>query len=334
MLLVVVVHVHHKLYLPLDWDVSHPVEKAWSAFNLAMTPMRIPLFFAVSGIFVASAVQRSWKSGVHGKILNPIYLYVLWITLSAGLYKLIGSRIDGFEVTSISSYLSLLVVPTSSLWYMYALAVYFFVTKFTSKVPAAAVVLAAAVLSVAAFEWAGDGTPARVLQNLVFFVAAARARDIFIGISAKANLIRSAIGVGLYALIVALYVAEIDQVLGVRTLAAFGAIWSGITIITVISRFAPIGRSLQFIGQNTLPIYVVHVPLIAITAWVIGPNPAWNDSLIIASIFPVVIAAIVTGFALAIHRGLLVVHAGWLYSLPRFPSRKGIAADELHAGGR
>ena len=118
MVLVVLVHVHHKYYLTLDWHISLPAERIWSAVHLVLTPLRVPLFFAVSGMLAASAITRQWRDIALSRIVQPAYLYILWITLAIALYAALGSSIDDISVRSLQDYIEVIFVPSSSLWYL------------------------------------------------------------------------------------------------------------------------------------------------------------------------------------------------------------------------
>src|SRR4029453_16862088 len=49
-ILVVLWHVIMKQYLQIDWHVSVPLPGAWGAFGEQFLPLRMPVFFTVSGM--------------------------------------------------------------------------------------------------------------------------------------------------------------------------------------------------------------------------------------------------------------------------------------------
>lgn len=325
-ILVVLVHVHHKNYLQLDWDLSVPVERVWSAANLVLTPMRVPLFFTISGMLAASALARPWKMVVSSKVGQPAYLYVLWVTVAVALYTLLGSSIDDIAVRSPLDYLALILIPSSTLWYLYALALYFVIAKIFRGVSAWGVAGAAGLVSLLAFEFAGDGVPARIAQNLIFFVAAAYFPHVIRRVGEVASLRVAVSAVVAYGAVVGVYLLEMDGLMGVRTIAAFVAVWAGISVISPLARLPRFAAAVGYVGRNTLPIYVMHVPMLAIFAWLTA-DKFGGTSLLLAAIYPLVLAAGLVAACLLLRSALLAVRAGWLLSLPRFSARPARNAE-------
>lgn len=315
MILVVLVHVHHKNYLQLDWVLSAPVERVWSAVNLVLTPVRIPLFFTISGMLVASAITRPWRLVAAKKVAQPAYLYVLWITVALALYWFLGSSIDGLSVHTPLDYLALLIIPSSTLWYLYALALYFVVAKAARRFPLWVTLGAAGVISVGAFEFAGDAVPARVAQNLVFFLAAAYLPGVVRCVADRASLGLAVVATVLYGAVVGLYLLELDLAVGIRTLAALVAVWAGVTIVSVLTQWSGFARIVGYIGRNTLPIYVMHLPLLAVFSWLTADSLS-GTSVALAVIYPPFVVAGLVGASVLLHRALLAVRADLLFALP------------------
>ncbi|WP_425362389.1 acyltransferase family protein [Arthrobacter citreus] len=316
MVLVVMVHVHHKHYLQLDWEILLPIERIWSAFHLVLTPLRIPLFFVVSGMLAASAVARPWRDVVVPKVVQPAYLYVLWMSIAIALYGSLGSSIDGISVHSLHDYMAVVLVPSSSLWYLYALAVYFVCAKALSRLPVWLVLVVTGLISVGAYAFAGDGVPARLAQNLVFFISACYMPGIFQRVGRDATPRTAGISVVSYGLVVGLYLLGLDRFVGIRTVAAFVAVWAGINVVAVLSRVSWFRTIFGYVGRNTLPIYVMHVPLLAILACLVG-DYAGGRSPLIASIYPVFVGGMLIGISLLFRTACVQIGAGWLFSIRR-----------------
>ncbi|MEL7540907.1 MAG: acyltransferase family protein, partial [Pseudomonadota bacterium] len=47
-------------------------------FNEALWMLRMPLFFFVSGLFAAKALELDWRAFLSNKVGNILYLYVFW----------------------------------------------------------------------------------------------------------------------------------------------------------------------------------------------------------------------------------------------------------------
>jgi threonine dehydratase len=76
--LVVLWHVTRKDYLQLPLDPSLPVAGAWGRFSEVLLPVRMPLFFLISGLFAARQLDRPWPRVWSDRVAPLLYLFVLW----------------------------------------------------------------------------------------------------------------------------------------------------------------------------------------------------------------------------------------------------------------
>ena len=130
------------------------VEKATGEFSALhgfidwARPFRMPDFFLISGLFLASRIDRPWRSYFDSKVIHFAYFYVLWMSIQ---FLLKGQDIYIQEGASglLTSYLNGFIEPFGTLWFIYMLAVFFFVTKALSAVPPLLIFAGAAVLEAA-----------------------------------------------------------------------------------------------------------------------------------------------------------------------------------------
>ena len=177
-LLVVLHHVTGKQYgmvVPGGLDVA---EDAWLWVTAALKPIRMPLFFAVSGFFAASSIAKPW-SAVGKRIVNPYYLYVVWLVVFAGIYSvertLPANRTDGPL-----DFLTELVWAATSMWFLFALAAYFALAKALRRVPAPAVLgVAAAVAAVTSWLPLYETNRVAVLAHFGYFAFGAYYPQLF-----------------------------------------------------------------------------------------------------------------------------------------------------------
>ncbi|RQX32106.1 pyridoxal-5'-phosphate-dependent protein subunit beta, partial [Micromonospora chalcea] len=173
--LVVLWHVVVKDYLRIDWRAGLPVPGAWGLLGEQLLPLRMPLFFAISGIFAANAVARPWRVSGRPRIARNLYLYAIWLLIHTALLALApGFPTD--RATDPGELLAQLTVTPSNLWYLYALALYFVLAKALRRVHPAVLLTAAGALSAVAATGLLDspGNRGQVYQNLVFFLAGVR----------------------------------------------------------------------------------------------------------------------------------------------------------------
>ena len=125
------------------------VEKAlgdasWmNAFIAWAAPFRMPDFFLISGLFLASRINRPWRSYLDTKVVHFAYFYVLWLTIQFALKSkgfVADMGIDG----TVQHYFMSFIEPMGTLWFIHILAIFFVVTKLAGRVPALTIWLIAA----------------------------------------------------------------------------------------------------------------------------------------------------------------------------------------------
>jgi uncharacterized membrane protein YcfT len=303
-LLVVLWHVITKHYLQVDWHLSVPLPGAWGLLGEELLPLRMPLFFAISGMFAVGAVDRSWRVLGRSKVAKFGYLYATWLLI----HTVVLALVPGFDTARATGPLQLLeqlTITPSNLWYLLALAVYFSVAKAVRRLPTTLVLAVAMALSVivAADLLATPGNRGGLYQNLVFFLAGLRLRPVVDGLARAANWRRLALLGGGYALgLVVLHLVP-----GTRPLVSVAAVAFGVTAAALAARSAAVARVLGDIGRRTLPIYVLHMPALAIChAVLIGPIDRADPpmQLLLAVTEPVLLTVAVTWLCLALERSL------------------------------
>ena len=53
----------------------------WAGINFFLGPIRMPLFFLLSGLFAGKALKESWHKLANRRIWVMVYLYVIWVPL-------------------------------------------------------------------------------------------------------------------------------------------------------------------------------------------------------------------------------------------------------------
>ncbi|MFF0251362.1 acyltransferase family protein [Micromonospora zamorensis] len=320
-ILVVLWHVVVKDYLQIDWHVGIPVPGLWGTLGEQFLPLRMPLFFTISGVFAANAAQRPWRVVARSRIAGFLYLYAVWLLIHTAILAA-APQLPTDRATSALGLLEQLTITPSNLWYLYALAVYFTIAKATRRAPRALVLVPAALLSAvaAAGLLATPGNRAGLYQNLVFFLAGLHLRPQIQKWAATASRRRLALTSGAYVLaLAAMAVAGAQQWFGVWTAVSVAAVTFGVTAAARLARRSAISRPLARLGRITLPIYVVHMPVLAVLHRLLlvpvsGLGRAAQGLIVLG--YPILLTGLVIGLSLAVHRGLLALRAGWLFALP------------------
>lgn len=324
--LVVLWHVVMKDYLQVDWHIGIPLPGAWGTLGEQLLPLRMPLFFTISGVFATTALARPWRQTARSRIAKFLYLYAAWLLIHTAI---LGAT-PGFATARADSPLDLLeqlTITPSNLWYLYALAVYFTIAKALRRVPRAALLTAAAALSAitAAGVLATPGDRGGLYQHLVFFLAGAYLRPHIERWADTATGRRLAGSFLAYAgALIAMAAAGAQRWPGVWLAVGVTAVVFGIIAAARLAQVPAVGGPLAALGRRTLPIYVIHMPVLALLHLVLHDPVStlgFTGQVIAALCYPAVLSAIVIALCLLIHRALLLLGAPWLFELPRLPTR-------------
>ena len=320
-ILVVLWHVIMKHYLQIDWHLPVPLPGAWGAFGEQLLPLRMPVFFTISGMFAASAVQRPWPVVRRSKIAKFYYLYAIWFVVHTAVLAFVPD-FDTLAARNALDVLEELTITPTNLWYLIALALYFVIAKLTRRLPVAVVLGAAFLLSAVASAGllASPGNRGQLYQNLFFFLAGLRLKPWVEKLAASATLRLVLFGaVGYLGVMAVLQLLGAKQWFGVWPVASSLAVVLGVAIAAQLQRWRWLSARLAELGRQTLPIYVMHMPLLALLHLaLLRPFSALGTpgQLVLAALLPPVLTALLIWICLRLHRGLKAVGATWLFDLP------------------
>lgn len=312
--LVVLNHLTLRHYAELDLGTLTAAEGAWRAALEALNPVRMPLFFVLSGFFAASALKRSWSAVWRQRVARPYYLFALWLGLHAAFFTfettLATTRID-----NVGEFATQLVQPSSNLWFLHALSVHFavaFALRGFAPVWAlvgvtALVVLAAPVIDVGP-----------VVRNLPFFLFGAYCPQVLRALAATASARRT-----LALLLAYIAVTALTRAYGVAGVPAVMLILSavgvslGVTAIVIATAaFPTVAAGVARLGRRSLAIYVLHMPAIALVHHVMIAS-APPDLGLVWLAYPLLATAAVVLASVLVHRWLTTtLSLRWLFDLP------------------
>lgn len=286
----------------------------------------MPLFFAISGYFAAKHVHRSWRLVCNKRILSPYYLYVVWFLLHS-LFVLLDLPLNASKAETSGEFFLGLIFGFTSLWYLYALPVYFMVAKLLSKWPLPTL-MGAALISLATNFFSIIGNGESLIKNLIFFLIAAYYPHTISNwsqkISRRSLLYISGAFVITSGFLVSLTHAVTNQ--GVTSfwvhaflraaelpLGLLGVLF-GIAVFVSAARRLPLFTSCcAFVGSRTLSIYVLHLPVLAVlNTLFLDTQPA--QLIVIA--YPLLAVPLVVCACLLTHRLLILIRANWLFRAP------------------
>ncbi|KQR48737.1 hypothetical protein ASF87_07805 [Microbacterium sp. Leaf161] len=326
-ILVVLWHVVTKHAIAVEG--AGPVTDAWATLNAQLLPLRMPLFFLISGMFAGRVVNAPAGTPWRRRAGRLAAVYVIWVVIQTFVLALTPD-FDTARAENGWQLLAQLTISPTNLWYLLALAVYLLVARLVRQVPTAVVLPVAFVI--AAVASAGVipdlGNLWQVVQNLLFFLAGLRLRSVIERFAAASSPFRTLmLGTAYVAAVGAVGVLGMRQWPGVWPLLAIVAVAFGVAACATIDHCASVvARPLRWVGQRTLPIYVIHmIPLALIDGALRGAG--WLTTPATEVVWPVVLTGAVIAICLVVHAGLVRVGLGALFDPLLLVDREAAARE-------
>ena len=314
--LVVLHHLVTKHYVLVAGDGT--LESIWLTVTDLVRPVRMPLFFLISGTFAASAVRRPWREVVRRRTASPYYLYAVWLLIHAVVFSY-ATALPMNRSQTLGELGQDLLLASTQLWYLYALAAYFVLAKLLLRLDPRLVLGVAATVSAAASMLPIEAANREsVLQHFVFFLAGALAPALLQRIAdlpCRPTIAWLAAGtIAAWSVAGALGLPQSTSTL----LVSLVGVPLAVRLVAAASQRAWFAGPASALGRQTLPVYVMHVPLLSLLHHVAVPLPAEPGALRTAVVlaYPVAATALVTAGCLLVHRLLLRCGFGWLFRMP------------------
>lgn len=306
--LVVVHHVVRQFVVEADGE-WHAATSFWSELDTVLTPIRIPLFFLMSGLLAGRSLAGNGLE-IRKRYVVPIYLYLVWSVLLAAR-EFVGPASGDDGQNPVTRFLAELILVCSGYWYLCALPLYFLVARCTRKLRLTYVLVPLVVLyllrtvetetfaDLSAHFTDSPSLIGSILANVVFFVVGARCRTEILaqatrrfGLAAKlAFLLAYALGVW------AMYQTGFTLVSLVVSLVG---IVIGIVFAVEASKLRRLRIVLTPVGSRTLPIYVLQFFFVSLLSF--GWSKVGHRFLGLPDVFgwlyPVVTVAVVVSVSL------------------------------------
>ncbi|EPF0752893.1 acyltransferase family protein [Escherichia coli] len=160
--------------------LSEVLSKCWIYFNLYLAPFRMPVFFFISGYLIRRYIDSvPWGNCLDKRIWSIFWVLTLWgvvqwLALSALNQWLAPERdlsnaSNAAYADSTGEFLHGMITASTSLWYLYALIVYFVVCKIFSRLALplfALFVLLSVAVNFVPTPWWGMNS---VIRNLPYY---------------------------------------------------------------------------------------------------------------------------------------------------------------------
>jgi uncharacterized membrane protein YcfT len=288
------------------------------AANTALASMRMPLFFLVSGLFVAGPLASPWRTLLHKRIAFFLFLFVIWTLLRFAFFHIPAvAAVDPYvDDTNVVSLALSLVIPGSGMWFIYALALFAVIGKLIRGAPVWLQLGAAGVLSafvgaeILQFE---SEVWERMARHLFFFLLGWHARTLVERVArSSTTLWVTAVAVACVGCAAGAVALGIRSIPGVALALNVLAVTFGVLFAAWVSRYR-VGRPLVALGAQTLPVYLIHIFWVAVV--MVGLQHL-DVPPMAEYVLPAVMAVMCTALSLLTHRALVMAGAPWMFALP------------------
>lgn len=297
----------------------------WVTVNDALTAVRMPTLFAISGFLLSSRIRKGWSDPrTRFSAAHSLYLYLIWLVI----YALVAPWFPtGAQPLSTSEgWLSLgtqLFNPHTMLWFILGL-VFWTVVLATVRFLPSWVILPALFLVTALsleIEWATQlDFYIRILRYGFYFAVGVYLRPAME--KAINDHVWLTAGCSLAGYVIVRLAAPIEDVIGLpisvltplRDLAALGLAMS--VLAASVSRVSLLRAPLVWVGERTLPIYVLH----SLVIWTLVKIPGWGVVMKLPLhkyVAPVLWTAIVAAVCIAVYFVAMKTPARYLFDMPK-----------------
>lgn len=258
-ILVVMVHFYSVYFEHLN--APQVSKKIFDAAVSAWRPARMPAFFFISGFLASRALVRPWGQIVRSRILRLYWVYLIWsVVMTLTLFALF----EPFSAENVRRFVEQVAVQVvfarQTTWFLYGLIVFFVAARLLRSHPRTVIVIA--LLCSAFAEQIDDLVVSQMVRTMPYFLIGIYYPHLLIAACDRASAKRVVV-------LGCLYAACVVPVLIDRT---FPGVWlpssvAGIILVLNMACALPASRTnavLRYIGRNTLPIYVMHVPILLI----------------------------------------------------------------------
>lgn len=265
--------------LHIDLSVPGSEDTVFPLVDQALYLLRMPLFFVVSGLFSVKVLNMTFGQLFMRRLWFLLVPYVVWTPIELFMYRLeLRTNFDS-PMPGHRYYLSHMFYALTMYWFLWALVVFTVVLWATKYVPPKLRLLVPLGVMAMSPLLATGSTSWRVFVYMPCFLFAAYLRDYFFELARRAYTLPVIVGSAV-APFVALGIRsiEVPEEFGplVTTVSSLILVIPALVACVYIAVLPGLGRALQWIGQNTLAVYISHA--IAITlAFKIPVLPGLRD---------------------------------------------------------
>ncbi len=281
----------------------------------------MPAFFLISGLFAYRVATWTFPQLWKRRLVPLLWLYVVWSVVRFVFYIIVpgtNGDLGALPATDPRSLLLLLVWPSNSYWFLYAMFWFTLGVWALRRVPIWLKVAGAALISTAitsGFASLNNLGWNRTLALFLFFLLGALFHKQIATFIARSGpwTLAGILVVYLVGSVAVVAVPHAREVPFAVTIMQLLAVAGGFLACKYIAMFRPLGAVFAAIGEWSLQIYLLHifiiVSLAALLEWLLPPIGGVVGALIVTA------GAILTTY-LAVLISKLTTKVRWLYVPP------------------
>ncbi|MCJ7858277.1 acyltransferase family protein [Corynebacterium kalidii] len=313
----------------------------WERINLMLGPMRMPLFFLLSGLFAAKALSENWRSFADRRVWIMVWLFVLWVPVREIWLAMVPATSVGHDGPvpapraadpvnwgpMLENMGRAVLGPESYLWFVYALALFAVLSKLTRKVPPVVQLLLAGAVSVTAptanFGWPWND----ILHTYFFYLLGMYGAPWIHRMAQRRSLPLIAVSITVYT-VLALWIdatyAHFNFGLSgpVRLFLATVGIIAAIGVFSYMESWR-VTVPFSKVGSRTLPVFLMHIMVLATVTFVLDLVLPADPGL---PLQPLILGGIAVVLSLGLHWVLTACGLTWLFRRPAWTRRRFLAA--------
>ena len=256
-------------------------------------PFRMPDFFLISGLFLASRITRPWRDYADTKVVHFFYFYLLWMTIQF-VFKGYGMyQTEGLAGT-LGAFALGFVEPYGTLWFIYLLAIFFIVVKALRFVPPIVIFIAGALLEMAPIQTGSMLIDEFAARFVYFFAGYWLASYVFVFAGAVA---RKPVPVMLASLVIWALANDTfvgggwAHLPGISLFLGFAGAAAIVSMGVLLSKTS-FAEPIRYCGENSIVIYLAFFLFMATSRIVLLKTGMVSDLALVSLL---VTAAAVTG---------------------------------------
>lgn len=328
--LVVLLHFEPSLYI-IKWHHSSGAYALWHNINLLLQPIRMPLFFLISGLLASRSIMHPDGTTLYRKLLCPLYGYGLWAILYMTFIPAYP-KYESLNINCMEIIYRIIIADTPS-WYLIALFYFYALSYITRNINIYITLLLFMILNIIYYikiDHVAEQNFVQIYRCAIFYIAGVRMKDKINIYADHVNFTKISILSIIYIILLSLIIKYYKSNIIIDIIGAM--IGVGLSVY-LTDKLKNIRNYLKYISNNTLKIYLIHflvVTAMSATMNHYAPSSVLNNKGL-AIFYPVIGAICAVSLSLVVGMALQKYGFHWLFSPPRWlaPRPKQVRGSAL-----